>query len=117
MPCFFRSLISNRLAAFVFRRVGTIHRKHSHLGRRRAKANVFGRRWKSYLVEVPDIAVRWSLAPWLPGLDRAELPAPSPYGLIGNSDAAFQQHFFDHAQAQREPEIETNCMGDDVSQR
>ena len=32
--------------------------------------------------------------------------------LIGNDDAALQQHLLDQTKAQRKPEIQPDCMGD-----
>lgn len=44
----------------------------------------------------------------------AMFSAPSADGLIGDSDPAFQQHFFNMAQAERKPVIEPDRTGDNL---
>ena len=46
---------------------------------------------------------------------RTEFAAPSPDRFMGNDDAALQQHFLDQPQAQGEPEIQLDRMGDDLT--
>jgi hypothetical protein len=57
------------------------------------------------LVQITDIMSRRFLAAQLPGKGGSELSPPSADGFVGNDDAAFQQHFLDHPQAQGKAEI------------
>lgn len=66
------------------------------------------------LVEMPDIVSAGFLAAQTVSVVRPELDAPSPDGLIRNHDPALQQHFLDQTQAQGEPVVEPDCMGDDL---
>jgi hypothetical protein len=47
----------------------------------------------------------------------AEPERPLPHRLVTDDDAAGGQHLFDHAQAQREPEVEPNGMTDDLGRK
>src|SRR4051794_33413148 len=42
----------------------------------------------------------------------AELARPLPYGLVADDDAARGQHLLDHAQAEREAEIQPDSVAD-----
>ena len=65
------------------------------------------------LIQVPDVAA-WPLALNALGVRRPELQRPSPDSLIGNEDAALQQHLLNQPQAQWEPEMEPYRVGDDL---
>src|SRR3954447_8155156 len=70
---------------------------------------------QAHFVEVPLVARAWQPAPDLVGEGLAELARPLPHGLVAHVDAAGRQHLFDHAQAQREPEIQPHGMADDLA--
>jgi hypothetical protein len=40
----------------------------------------------------------------------AERDPPLPHRLVADDDATSRQHLFDHAQAEREAEIEPDCV-------
>src|SRR6185437_14274978 len=44
----------------------------------------------------------------------AELEGPLPHGLVADDDVASGPHLLDHAQAERETEIQPNCIADDL---
>src|SRR3954453_20303720 len=44
----------------------------------------------------------------------AELERPLPYGLVADDDAACGQHLLDHAQAEREAEIQPDGVANDL---
>src|ERR1051325_833219 len=44
----------------------------------------------------------------------AELQGPLPHTLVADDDAAGGQHLLDHAQAERESEIQPNRIADDL---
>lgn len=56
-------------------------------------------------VQVPDIIATRLLATQTPSVIRSEFQSPSVDGLIGNDNAAFQQHFLDRAQAERKAKV------------
>jgi hypothetical protein len=66
------------------------------------------------LVEVPDVAAAWRLAPETASVRRPELQSPAADRLIGHDDAALEQHFLDQPQAQREPKVQPDRVGDDL---
>ena len=45
---------------------------------------------------------------------RPELQSPAPDGLIGDDKAALEQHLLNQPQAQREPKVQPDRMGDDL---
>src|SRR3954453_19518181 len=45
----------------------------------------------------------------------AEFQGPLPHSLVADDDAACGQHLLDHAQAEREAEIQPDGMADDLS--
>jgi hypothetical protein len=47
----------------------------------------------------------------------AELQRPLSYGLVADDDAACGQHLLDHAQAEREAEIQPNRVADDLGRK
>src|SRR3954469_1862229 len=51
---------------------------------------------------------------WLASERLTELPGPLPHGLVAHDDAASGQHLLDYAQAEREPEIQPDCVADDL---
>ena len=51
------------------------------------------------LIEVPDVVAAWRLAPEAAGVRRPELQRPSADRLIGDDDAALEQHLLDQPQA------------------
>ena len=69
------------------------------------------------LVEVPDVAAAWRLAPETAGVRGPELQRPAADRLIGDENAALEQHLFDQPQAQRKPEVQPDCMGDDLRRK
>jgi hypothetical protein len=46
---------------------------------------------------MPDVARAWLLAPEAAGVLRPELHRPPTNGLIGNEDAALEQHLLNQA--------------------
>jgi hypothetical protein len=52
------------------------------------------------LVEVPDIVAVWRLAPEVAGVGGSELQRPPTNRLVGDNDAALEQHLLDQPQAQ-----------------
>ena len=40
-----------------------------------------------------------------------------PYGLVADDDAAGGQHLLDHAQAEREAEVQPNRVADDLGRK
>src|SRR4051795_12023773 len=44
----------------------------------------------------------------------AKLQRPLPHALVADDDAARRQHLLDHAQAEREPEIQPDSVADDL---
>jgi hypothetical protein len=66
------------------------------------------------LIEVPFVASPGQPAPDLVGERLAELPGPPPHGLVAHGDAAGGQHPLDHAQAEREPEVQPDRVADDL---
>src|SRR4051794_569760 len=67
---------------------------------------------QAHFVQVPLVARTGQPAPDLVGEALAELARPLPHGLMAHVDAAGRQHLFDHAQAQREPEVQPNGVAD-----
>jgi hypothetical protein len=111
-PCFFSSLTSNRLAAFVSRRGCTISsRTYPCWLPKPVFLAVYG---NHHLVQIPDVLSRRLLPSQLFCVGSTELAAPSPDRFIGDNDAALQKHFLDQPQAQRKPEIEPHGMGNDL---
>src|SRR4051794_31301450 len=70
---------------------------------------------QAHFVEVPLVSRVWQLAADLVGEALAELARPLPHGLMAHVDATRRQHLFDHAQAQREPEVQPNGVADDLA--
>jgi hypothetical protein len=66
------------------------------------------------LVEVPDIVAVWRLAPETASVRRPELQRPAANRLVGDNDAALEQHLLNQSQAQREPKVQPDRMGDDL---
>src|SRR6201987_1217911 len=60
-----------------------------------------------HLIEVPFVATARRSPPDAVGEFPAEFEAPLPDRLVRHRDAAGSQHLLDHAQAQREPKIQT----------
>src|SRR3954454_913738 len=114
-PCFFSSLRSRRLAAFLSRRLWT---------RTSSTTPSWSTARQSQCV-FPLISrhtsSRCHLSPgkgslrriWLEGLP--ELEAPLAHGLMAHVDAAGRQHLFDHAQAERKAEVEPHRVADDLA--
>src|SRR6266498_2197910 len=65
-------------------------------------------------VEVPDIISTGPFAAQAPSVVQPELLSPPTDRLVGNDDAALQQHFFDMTQAQRKSIIQPHRVGDDL---
>src|SRR5215203_2637577 len=72
---------------------------------------------QAHFVEMPFIARAWQPTPDLVGEALAELARPLAHGLVAHIDAAGCQHLFDHAQAQREPEVEPHGVADDLARK
>jgi hypothetical protein len=66
------------------------------------------------LVKVPFVAAAWGSPTNAIGEFAAELQAPLADRLLGDRDAARRQHLLDHAQAQREPEIQPHRVADEL---
>ena len=69
------------------------------------------------LIEVPDVAAARRLAPETASVRRPELQRPAADGLVGDDDAALEQHLLDQPQAQRKPEVQPDRMGDDLRRK
>src|SRR3954453_13545419 len=54
---------------------------------------------------------------FLPAILMAELERPLSYGLVADDDAACGQHLLDHAQAEREAEVQPNRVADDLGRK
>jgi hypothetical protein len=67
-----------------------------------------------HLIQVPDVAAAWRLAPETASVRGPELQCPAADRLIGDNDAALEQHLLDQSQAQRKPEVQSHRMGDDL---
>jgi hypothetical protein len=65
------------------------------------------------VVQMPNVLARRPPATALLCVCRPEFPPRSPDRFISDDDPAFEQQFLDQTQAQRKPEIEPDCMGDD----
>jgi len=66
------------------------------------------------LIEVPDVAAARRLAPEAARVVWSKLQSPAADRLIGDDDAALQQHLLNQQPAQRKPEIQPDGMGDDL---
>src|SRR3954447_974744 len=114
--CFFSSLRSRRLAACLSRRLWTRTSSTTPSWSTARQSQCFFpliiRHTSSRCHLSPG---SWQLAADLVGEALAELARPLPYGLMAHVDAAGRQHLFDHAQAQRELEIEPHGVADDLA--
>lgn len=63
---------------------------------------------------MPDVALAGSFALQTAGVIGSEFHGPAANGLVEEFDPAFEQQFLDEAQAERDPEIEPDGMGDDL---
>jgi hypothetical protein len=68
-------------------------------------------------VEMPNVAAAGPLALEPATELLAEFENPMPHGLLGDHDPAFNQHFSNKTQAQRESEIKPNGVGGDLWKR
>src|ERR687885_295048 len=66
------------------------------------------------LIEVPFVAGTGQPPPDPVGELLAELERPLPDGLVADHDAAGGQHLLDHAQAEREAEVQPDDVADDL---
>jgi hypothetical protein len=66
------------------------------------------------LIQVPNVAAAWRLAPETASVRRPELQRPAADGLVRDNDAALEQHLLNQPQAQRKPEVQSDRMGDDL---
>src|SRR4051812_45795208 len=66
------------------------------------------------LIQMPFIAAAWGTPADAVGELPAEFQAPLPDRLVGHRDAACCQHLLNHAQAQREAEIEPHRVADEL---
>ena len=66
------------------------------------------------LVKVPNISAARPFALNASGVLRPELCRPAPDSLVRHDDAALQQHFLGQSQAQWEPEVQLDRMGNDL---
>src|SRR3954466_10092450 len=60
------------------------------------------------------VSGRRQTPPDLVGKCLAELARPLPHALMADDDAACGQHLLDHAQAEREAEVQLDGMADDI---
>ena len=58
------------------------------------------------LIQMPDVAAAWRLALETASVIRPELQRPPANRLIGDNDAALQEHLLDQPQAQRKPKVQ-----------
>lgn len=65
-------------------------------------------------IQMSDIARSGLPPPQVAGDLRPEFDGPAPDSLVGYVDAALEQHFLHLPQAQIEPEVEPNRVGDDL---
>ena len=65
------------------------------------------------LVEMTDIAAARSLALEAAGIVAPELPRPPSHSLVGDNNAALQQHLLDQTKAEREAKVQPHRMRDD----
>src|SRR3954470_14532558 len=65
-----------------------------------------------HLVQMPFVPGRRQTPPDLDSELLAELERPLPYALMADDDAARGQHLLDHAQAEREAEIQPDSVAD-----
>src|SRR5260370_42581678 len=65
------------------------------------------------LVEVPDITAARHLALKAAGVIPPKFQGPAPHRLVGDGDAALQQHLLHQAQAQGEAKVQPHRMSDD----
>ena len=87
---------------------------HPVLVRRAPEPVLHARDRQHHLVEVPLVASNRQPAADLVGKHLPKLQCPLAYGLLADDDTARGQHLIDHPQAQREAEIEPNCVADDL---
>src|SRR5215212_844344 len=66
------------------------------------------------LVQMPFVSGTGQTPPDPVGEVLAELARPLPHALMADDDAASGQHLLDHAQAEREAEIQPNRVADDL---
>src|SRR5215212_3566386 len=113
--CFFSSLCSKRLAARLSRRLCT--RMSSTMpswSTARHSQCFLPAILRGDLVQMPLVSSRRQTPPDPVGECLAELERPLPHALVADDDAASSQHFLDHAQAEREAEIQPDGMADDL---
>src|SRR3954449_8289095 len=114
--CFFSSLRSRRLAACLSRRLWTRTSSTTpSWSTARQSQCCLAADHQAHFVQVPLVARAWQPAPDLVGEGLAELARPLPHGLVTDVDAAGRQHLFDHAQAQREAEVQPHGVADDLA--
>ncbi|MBA8821575.1 hypothetical protein FHW00_003933 [Ochrobactrum sp. P6BSIII] len=65
-------------------------------------------------IQMPDMVWAGTLPLEPTGIVRAEFQSSSTDGLIRNDNTTLQQHFLDHAQAQRTAKVEPHRLGDDL---
>jgi hypothetical protein len=69
------------------------------------------------LVEMPDVTTARRLAPEAAGVSRSKLQRPAADRFIGDDNTTLEQHLLDQPQAQGKPEIEPDCMSDDLGRK
>ena len=117
-PCFRKSRFSKRLAALVLRRrLDDLIEHIAILIHGPPEPVLLAGNGDHDLVQVPDVAAAWRLAPEAASVSRPELQRPPADGLIGDEDAALEQHLLDQPQAQRKPEVQPDRMGDDLRRK
>src|ERR671916_3033337 len=67
-----------------------------------------------HLIRVPLAPGTGQPPPDPVGERLAELERPPPHGLVAHDDAAGGQHLLDHAQAEREAEVQPHRVADDL---
>src|SRR6202047_1748784 len=115
-PCFLRSLRNRRLAASLPRRLWTrTSRTKPSLDHGPPEPMALPGDADGDLIEVPLVATARRSPTDAAGEFPAEFQAPLPDRLVRHRDAAGGQHLLDHAQAQRKPKIQPDCVADDLS--
>jgi len=66
-----------------------------------------------HLVQMPATSRTGSPLPQLPGEQRAELGDPAPDRFVGDVETPLCEHVLDIAEAEREPQIEPDCVPND----
>jgi hypothetical protein len=69
------------------------------------------------LIQMPLVSGCRETAGDLVGNILTELQRPLPHGLMADQDAAGSQHFLDHPQTERKPNVQPDGMADHFSRK